>query len=158
MYLTLMMFTGCRISDAVRLGREHEIKINGQKWLSWQPAKKQSAHVEIPMLPQLERAIKAMTVRGDTYLLTNHGRPYSSPESLRNKVQAWCKEAGITGKSSHGIRKAMATLLAESGITEKQIGAVLSHTRTETTEIYTRSASQRALSSVAMQAMMGVDW
>lgn len=77
------------------------------------------------MLPPLLKAARAQKVQGATYLLTAAGKPFSTAESLRNRVQKWCAAAGIEGKSSHGIRKAAAELLAEAGCTQHQIMALM---------------------------------
>lgn len=60
--------------------------------------------------------------------------------------------------SSHGIRKALAELLAEEGCSEHQIMAVLSHTQPSTSAIYTKGAERRALAADAMGSIGGFNW
>lgn len=110
--LTLFMFTACRISDAVRLGRQHETMIEGVRALRWQLVKRGSAEVAIPLLPPLYRATRNATVQGETYLLNSRGRPFATPDSLGHMFRRWCREAGLDDRSSHGIRKAAGHLLA----------------------------------------------
>lgn len=95
---------------------------------------------------------------GPAYLLTEYGRPFSSPDGLRNRIQKWCEAAGISGKTSHGIRKAVAELLAEAGCTQHQIMAIMAHSQAKTSEVYTRGAQRRAMSGDAMQALAALDW
>ncbi len=156
--LTIFMFTACRISDAIILGRQHEIKRDGVMWLAWQPAKKGATFVEIPMLPPLQQAIRAAKVIGPTYNLTAHGKPFSSPEGLRNRFRKWCDSAGLQGLSSHGIRKAAGELLAEAGCSQHEIMAIHGHTKASTSEIYTKGVSRRVLAAEAMSKLKDLEW
>lgn len=156
--LTLFMFTACRISDAFRLGRGNEIVVDGQPWLAWQPKKKGSAFVEIPMLPPLLNATRKMTVIGESYLMTEYGQPFRSAEGVRNRFKKWCNDAGLGHLSSHGIRKAAGTLLAEEGCTTYEIMSIHGHTESKTSEIYTKAASRKKLAKTAMRKLEGMEW
>lgn len=158
LWLTLTAFTACRIGDARILGRGHEVQRNGITFLEWQPGKKGSAPVSIPMLPALHEATRAVTVVGPTYLLNEKGRTFASVEALRVRVQRWITDAGLTGLSSHGVRKAVGDFLAENGATQHQIMSVMAHTQAKTSEVYTKGADRRILASSAMQAMVGLEW
>lgn len=158
LWLTLHMFTACRISDAIWLGPEHEVERDGMLWLDWQPAKKGSVKVTIPILGPLLRATRATSVQGPTYLLTEAGKPFTTPEGLRNRVRKWCQTAGLTDRSAHGIRKAVAELLAEAGCSQHQIMAIMAHSQAKTSEIYTRGAQRHVLSEDAMQALASLEW
>jgi integrase len=158
LWLTLQAFTGCRVGDALWLGRECEVTIDGVPHLHWQPRKKGSAPVTIPLLPPLWRATRAQKVIGAAYVLSDHGRPFKSPDSLRNAVRRWCDDAGLTERSSHGIRKALAEMLAELGCTEMQIMAVLAHTQPKTSAIYTKGANRTKLAGEAMTILEAINW
>lgn len=157
-WLSLCMFTACRLGDALILGRRHEVEVNGQTWLEWQPGKKGSAPMTLPMMPALKKSLRALPVIGPSYLLTTRGKPFASVNSLGNTIRDWCREAGLNDRSSHGIRKATAGLLAEAGASQHQIMAVLAHTQAKTSEIYTRDAERRVLASEAMKSMAGLEW
>ncbi|MDF1685310.1 MAG: tyrosine-type recombinase/integrase [Parvibaculaceae bacterium] len=156
--LTLFMFTACRISDAVKLGRSNEFMRGDIRAIGWQPQKKGSASVEIPMLPPLYRATRAVSVVGETYLLKENGQPFSSPEGLRNRLKKWCDAAGIGHLSSHGIRKAAGHLLAQEGCTQYQIMAVHGHTQAKTSEIYTKGVERWNMAADAMSKLEGMKW
>jgi len=159
LYLTLLMFTGARIGDACWLGPKQIIKFNGRTWLKWQPTKKGSAEVMLPLMKPLQRAISETKLTGtDTFMVTAHGAAFRSPEGLRNRMQKWCAQAGIKDRSSHGIRKSLGNLLADYGLTPYAIMSVLAHTEAKTTEIYTRDVKRRKLAEEAMDAIQGVDW
>ena len=157
-WASLCMFTACRLGDALVLGRRHEVERNGQTWLEWQPGKRGSAPMTLPMMPALKRSLRALPVLGPTYLLTTRGKPFSSVNSLGNTVRDWCRSAGLDDRSSHGIRKAMAGLLAEEGCSQHQIMAILAHTQAKTSEVYTRDAERRILAGEAMKTLAGLEW
>lgn len=156
--LTLFMFTACRIGDAYRLGREHEKRLRGAPWLSWTPAKRGSRPVEIPILAPLQNAIRAQTVIGPTYLMTELGNSFRSPEGLRNKFKDWCREAGLEDRSSHGIRKAAGHLLALHGATQYEIMAIHGHAQASTSQIYTDSVERLKLAEMGASKLAGLDW
>jgi integrase len=158
LWLTLQMFTACRVGDAVWLGRGNEVQIDGITWLRWQPRKKGSAPVELPMLPPLYKAIRAQTVVGEAYILTDRGKPFTDANSMRNKIRKWCDEAGLEDRSSHGVRKAVAELLAELGCTQYQIMSVMAHTQAKTSEIYTKGIERRNLAREAVAMLAGLEW
>jgi integrase len=156
--LSLFMFTACRISDAIWLGREQEERHNGRLWLAWQPGKKGSRFVRLPVLAPLERAIRAQTVVGPAYLLTEAGKPFASPEALRNRMQKWCATAGLADRSSHGIRKAAGHLLALHGATQYEIMAVHGHANASTLEVYTATVERMRLGEMAVSRLSGMEW
>lgn len=156
--LTIFMFTACRISDAVLFGRKHEKLIGGINHLSWQPAKKGSAKVTIPILPPLKSAINSMTVVGPTYLLNDWGQPFASSASFGNKFRDWVREADLKDRSSHGIRKAAGELMALSGASQYHIMAVHGHTQAKTSEVYTSGVNRQKLAAEAMDLMAGMAW
>lgn len=156
--LTILMFTACRIGDACRLGRRHETIRSGVTWLKWQPEKRGSAPVIIPMLPPLMAATRAQDVIGETYLLTEKGHSFTSKNALGNRFRKWCDQAGLKNRSAHGVRKAAGYLLAEHGATQYQIMAIHGHSEAETSEIYTRGVARDRLASDAMELLANMDW
>ncbi|WP_212525896.1 tyrosine-type recombinase/integrase [Actibacterium sp. MT2.3-13A] len=156
--LTLFMFTACRIGDAYRLGRAHEIRRGGITYLDWQPAKTGSARVTVPIMPPLADAISAQTVVGKTYLLNAWGKPFASSAAFGNWFRDRVAEAGLTNRSPHGIRKAAGELMALEGATQYHIMAVHGHTQAKTSEHYTRDVNRQRLAHEAMQKMSGMDW
>lgn len=157
--LSLFMFTACRVGDVIQLGPRSEKQIDGVAHLDWQPAKRGSARVTVPILPPLARAIAAQKVaHADAYLLTQHGRPFASSAAFGNKFRQWCGEAGLVDRSPHGIRKAAGELMAQEGATQYHIMAVHGHTQAKTSEVYTKGANRQRLAAEAMRTMVGMDW
>lgn len=162
--LTLFMFTACRISDAVRLGRGHEMQRKGVLWLDFQPVKKGSKRVRIPVLPPLHKATRASNIVGATYLLNDHGKPFASSGAFDNKFRDWVIEVGLVDsegkaiRSSHGIRKAAGELLALEGATQYQIMVVHGHASARTSQIYTDGVDRDLLAAQAMEKLAGMEW
>lgn len=156
--LTLFMFTACRISDAYRLGRRHEIQRDGLTWIEWQPAKRGAQLVSLPMLPPLANAVRAQKVVGDTYVLRMDGQPFASAEGLRNNLRTWCDDAGLFGLSSHGIRKAAGHLMALHGATQYEIMAVHGHANASSSEVYTKGVERQKLAKHANSRLTLIDW
>lgn len=156
--LTIFMFTACRISDAVWLGRENEYQREGMPALGWQPKKKGSAFVEIPLMPPLYKATRAVKIIGESYLLTKQGKQYASPDALGQHFRKWCKQAGLENRSSHGIRKAAGHLLAQEGCSQYQIMTIHGHTSAKTSEVYTRGVERWGMAKEAMSKLQSMDW
>lgn len=155
-WLMLALFSGARRDDLSKLGRGNEVQRHGMTWLEFQPGKKGSAFVSIPMMPLLFESTRAPKVQGQTYLINVYGKPFKSGNSLGTKVQKWTKEAGLKRRSSHGLRKALATLLAEMGCSTHQIMSVMAHTKASTSEIYTKSAERALMAKSAFEAIQHV--
>lgn len=156
LWLTLHAFTACRIGDAIWLGRAQEVMRDGQLWLNWQPRKRGSAFVSFPMMPPLIAATRSSD--GPAYLLNDKGKPFASVEALRVRVQRWCSAAGIPDRSSHGIRKAVGELMAQSGCSQYQVMAVMAHTQAKTSEIYTKGVERQILAADGVKALAALDW
>lgn len=153
MWIMLGLWTGARLDDLSWLGRAQEITLSGTKWLSWQPGKKGSAHVTLPIAPQLFAATRAGSVIGKSYILNANGAPFANGASLAERVRKWTAEAKLEKRSSHGLRKAMGALLAEAGASEHQIMSVMAHTKPTTSAIYTKSAQRTQMAGAAMHAI-----
>lgn len=152
-WLFLAMFTACRISDAITLGRGNEVIRDGITYLDWQPKKKGSSFVSVPIANQLLTELRAAKVEGKAYILSEHGRPFRTSASLHERVRRWVAAAGMEGLSQHGLRKAMGELLAEAGATQHQIMAVMAHTQPATSAIYTNKADRRRMATAAMDSI-----
>jgi integrase len=142
--LELMLNVGARISDASRIGRQHETK----GWLvfvAWKNRNRKSRKtIECPITRELAEALAA-TPTGDTvYLVNDLGRPFTI-NGLGNKMRDWCDAAGLPQCTAHGLRKAAAVILAESGVTAPELCALFGWSKLETAEIYIREAQKRKM-------------
>lgn len=140
--IQVLLWTGCRVEDLTVLGRHNECIIEGVEAVRFQPLKKGSSEVVVPLTPQMKASTRALKVQGKTYLLGHKGKPYSSGDSMSSTFIGWCKEAGLEGRSAHGVRKALAELLTELGCNQYILMAILGHSEARTSEIYTREVNR----------------
>jgi len=147
--LYVLLYTGVRRSDAVRLGWA---MVAGD-WLSYQPRKTRHVRadlVHIPVLPELRAALgPAPEGERGTFLVTEFGKPYS-PEGFGNRFKAWCRQAGLHHCTAHGLRKAGATFAAENGATENQLRAMYGWSSAKMPSLYTRQAQRKMLAEAGM--------
>jgi len=146
----LLLYTGLRRGDAVRVGRPHErdgvITIRTEK--TGEP-------VSIPILPPLALSIAATGAGDLTYLVTEAGQPWVK-ESFGNWFREVCRKAGCPG-SAHGLRKAGATRAAERGATERQLMAIFGWSTGKMAQHYTRAADRTRLARDAAQLLLVPD-
>ncbi len=146
--LALLIYTGVRRSDVVRLGRQH-IR-NG--WLKIILHKNRNRHpvtLEIPVLAELQKIIEVSPCGDLTFLVNDYGRPFTAG-GFGNKFRDWCDTAGLPHCSAHGLRKAGASLVAENGATSQQLMAIFGWLSLAEAERYTKAASKKKLASDAM--------
>lgn len=135
----LLLYTGLRRGDAVRLGRPH-IR-NGIATIR---TEKTGQRVTIPILPPLQESVAAGPAGELTLIATKEGRPMTK-ESFGNWFSEACRKANVPG-SAHGLRKAGATRAAENGATEAQLEAMFGWSRgSSEARVYTQKADRARL-------------
>lgn len=140
--MALMLYTGVRVSDAALMGRQHV----HDGWISFR-AKKNSVVVEMPLAPELKAAIDAVRVsrKGHLHFLINEWDKPFSIKGLGQRMRKWCDSIGLNHCSSHGIRKAGATIAADNGASEHELMATFGWTSPKQAAIYTKKANRRRL-------------
>jgi integrase len=145
MAFALLLHTGQRRSDVIRMGYQHI-----QDGMLRVRQEKTGAELEIPINGQLAEAIAAFSSRNLTFLTTRLGRPFS-PVGFSNWFGLACDDAGLPSRcTAHGLRKSCARRLAEAGCTEHEISAITGHASLQEVQRYTRSADQKRLAISAM--------
>lgn len=149
----LLLFTGVRRSDVVRLGPPMEIDGGtALKFIVTKGQRRLKKELALPILPKLRRSIEAVATGKDTYLVTGYGRPFSVA-GFGNWFRDQCNKAGLTNCSAHGLRKAGATIAAENGATAHQLKAIFGWESIADAEHYTKRASQAKLAKAAMHLL-----
>jgi integrase len=142
--LELMLSVGARISDACRIGRQHE-DAGWLKFVAWKNRNKKTRKIiECPITRELAEALAASPTGDMTYLVNDLGRPFTI-NGLGNKMREWCDAAGLPQCTAHGLRKAAAVVLAENGATAPELCAIFGWSKLETAEIYIREARKRTM-------------
>jgi integrase len=138
--LALLMYTGARRSDVVKLGKGNV----HDGWIKFSQ-RKTSVVVELPMLSALQEIIDTTAVVGTTtYLVTNYGKPFTA-DGFGNWFRDRCNEAGLPHCSAHGVRKASAARAAENGATVHQLMSMFGWLTMHEAQRYTRAAERKRL-------------
>jgi integrase len=149
----LILYTGQRRSDVVRMGRQHIHK----GVLTIDQGKTdggEAAHLEIPVHPKLREIIDATNPIGhQTFLVTSFGKPYKAA-GFGNWFRELCDEAGCPDISAHGGRKATARRLAEIGCSASQIASITGHPSIAEVQRYTKAADRKRMAREAMTKLI----
>lgn len=141
--LELLLCTGARRQDAVRLGRQ----MIRDGWLRF-TTEKTGEVVDIPLLKELQNELARAPI-GTTFLMTAYGRPFTAA-GFGMRFGEWCKAAGLQGCTAHGLRKARAKELAEAGASEKMLNAWLGWgDNSNEAKRYTQAAQRKLLAQRA---------
>jgi integrase len=142
--LTLLLYTGQRRGDVIRMGRQHVS--DGSLHIRQE---KTGAVLTIPVHAVLAGIITAMPREHLTFLTTWRGEPFK-PTPFSNWFRKACDAAGLNHCSAHGLRKAAARRLAQAGCTTHEIAAITGHASLREVERYTRAVEQGRLAIAAM--------
>jgi integrase len=144
----LLLYTGVRRSDAVRLGPQMER--DGKLVFSEQKGRARIVKThELPILPPLRQSIDATKkqIGHLVYLVSASGQPQSA-----HGFGTWfirrCREAGLA-RSAHGLRKLGAQRCAEAGATEHQLMALFGWANPKQAAVYTKKANRAKLEAAA---------
>lgn len=99
-------------------------------------AQKNSADVAVPMHPLWLEEIAKVKRKSVTILYDRTGKPFSSPEPLQKQLRDLMKKIGES-YTFHGLRKNACCYLAELGLSDTEIGAVVGMTP-QTVRHYTK--------------------
>src|SRR6266853_712154 len=144
----LLLYTGVRRSDAVRLGPQMER--GGKLVFSEQKGRSRMVKThELPILPPLRRSIDATKkqIGHLVYLVTASGQPQSA-HGFGTWFSRRCREAGLA-LSAHGLRKLGAQRCAEAGASEHQLMALFGWANPKQAAVYTKKANRAKLEAAA---------
>jgi integrase len=155
--LELLLNTGSRRSDMVKLGWQHV-----KHGCIHMKQTKTRAAVSPPILPELQKELDLRPRDRLTFLLTAYGKPFT-PAGFGNEFRDVVDAAGLpervtdTGKvqklSAHGLRKACAVRLAEAGCSPHEIKAITGHKSLREVERYCQEANQKRLARQATEKL-----
>jgi integrase len=144
----LLFHTGQRRSDVVRFGRQH-VHAGKLRFTQQKNRRRKPITLELPILPELQRVIDASQIGDLTFLVTDHGSPFTEA-GFGNWFREKCNEAGLTNCTAHGLRKAAATVAAENGATAHELMAIFGWLSLKEAERYTRGAERKKLAERGM--------
>lgn len=147
-WLDLLLYTGLRRGDAVRLGRQH--LRDGVATLRTEKSQDEIV-VTIPILPILATTLAAGPTGDLAFICGEKGEPLTK-ESFGNMFRTACNDASVK-KSAHGVRKIAATTAANNGATVAQLEAIFGWQGGQMAALYTKAANRRKLALEAMHML-----
>jgi integrase len=147
-WLDVLLYTGLRRGDAVRIGRQHVR--DGVATLKTEKSK-YAVEVNLPILPVLAKTLEAGPCGDLAFIVGARGKPMAK-KTFSNAFAGACEAAGVPG-SAHGIRKLGATRAANAGATTLQLKAIFGWTSDRMAEVYTKKADRRRLAADAMHKL-----
>lgn len=124
--------SGARIGDVIRLQHGwHDGEI--MEFM----ASKNKADVAVPMHPLWKEELAKVPRKSVTLLYDRSGKPFGSTDALRARVRDLMTAIGAPQYTFHGLRKNAACYLAELGLSDGEIGAIVGMTP-QTVRHYTK--------------------
>src|SRR5262245_4321547 len=145
-WLDVLLYTGLRRGDAVRLGKQHVR--NGVATLRTEKSQGEIT-VTLPILPALATTLKVGPIGDLAFICGDKGKPLTK-ESFGNLFRRAVRAAGIGGKSAHGLRKVGAVRAAEAGATVAELEAIFGWRGGRMASLYTESGDRRRLAIEGM--------
>ena len=142
-----MLFTGASRQDVIELGyqRLQAGRIRYRRG-------KTGGDVDLPLHDDLADVIERVPTDRMLFLTHTGARAYK-PTTFANWFKDRCREAGLLHCTSHGLRKAGATRLADAGATEFEVMAFLGHATTDEAKTYTKKANRRRLADSGQEKL-----
>jgi len=146
-WLDVLLYTGLRRGDAVRLGRQHvrggiaTLKVQKSGYL---------IEVALPILPVLQKTLDAGPCGDLAFIAGARGAPLTK-ESFGNLFREACKKAGVPGRA-HGLRKLGATRAANNGATVHELQALFGWVDIKMPALHARRRSPAPCSDCGAQA------
>jgi integrase len=150
--MALLLFTCQRKSDIILFGHQH-VHEGVFRFTQQKNAGRNPVTLSLPLLPVLQEIIDASPIGQSTFLVTDHGKPFSRA-GFGARMRKWCDEAGLSECTSHGLRKVAATILAENGATDLQLMAVCGWRDIRQAQRYTKAARQKIMAADAMPLLV----
>lgn len=141
----VLLCTTQRISDAAVMSRTKITTENGQRYIHLVQIKT-GAELNLPLLPELEAAMKAYQTKGLALIGSKSTGEPMTVGSVSDLMSAAIEKAGLPERCvSHGLRKASMRRMAEMGFSAHQIAAWSGHKTLREIEEYTKAASQKKM-------------
>lgn len=145
----LIFYTGAARQDAAAMGWQNvkDGRISYRRGKTGVPA-------DLPILPELMEELRHVPATDMLFLTHSGGKPYKA-ETLGNWFKDQCIAAGLPNCTAHGLRKAMATRLAEGSASEWEVMAFLAHSSPKEAATYTKKAGRAGLADSGLAKVSG---
>jgi integrase len=136
------VLTGCRPQELVGLKKEDLHRENGQAFFVVKPKSEKLMRQPKPRIIALSRSpldivIRAVNQHPDshTIFVNEDGKPYTT-STYRQRLQRWCKRAGIRRLPPYALRHFFGTHQAGIGTNNQVLSQIMGHTTTRTLSRY----------------------
>lgn len=152
--MELHLLTGQRAGDVILMGWQHI----GRDGLIRITQEKTGEAVAIPIGPDLQRVLDALSRTNLTFVVSKTGRPFKSVNYYDRYFREWCDAAGLPKRcTSHGLRYAMVRRLVEAGKTPWEIAAITGHCDLRMIQHYARQHDKERLAHQAIAAVTALE-
>jgi integrase len=147
--MELALNTGQRVSDLIRMGRQHI-----RKNVLTIKQQKTGAQVAIPIHPELAAVLAATPAPGLTFLTNGKGEPWQA-----HRFSKWFSDAALlaglpAGYTAHGLRKGCCKRLADMGCTVTEIAAISGHKTLAEVQRYVAAYDRSRAAGAAMAKLV----
>lgn len=150
--MEILLFTGLRRSDAVRIGRQH---IQGDRIVTKITKSQDQVEISIPVHPEFRAVLNTIKHHHLNFITTERGAARSE-KAFTNWIIEAARDAGLPPhRSPHGLRKSACIRLAEAGCTASEIMSITGHRNLAEVETYVRGANREKLSDSAITKTYG---
>ena len=140
-----LLLRGQRRSDIIRMGWQH---IAGDAIAVKQEKTGTPLLIPLDIDRSLPESLASAPKTNMTFLVTKFGAPFT-PAGFTNWFRFKCDEAGLPQCSAHGLRKLVATRLADIGCSKEEIKAITGHKSSSEVARYTKARNQKRLAESA---------
>lgn len=145
--LALLLYAAPRRADVVRMGRQH-LKDGAIHFSTSKSG--HTVKLVIPVHPLLKVELDQVPGNQMGFIQTAYGAQFSAA-GFGNWFRECAKDAGLTGCTAHGLRKACCRRLADAGATPHEIMAITGHKNLAEVTLYTEAANQKRLAQAAIE-------
>lgn len=148
--MEILLYTGLRRSDAVRLGPQH---IQGDHINII--TRKTGAELSIPIHAEFRAVLKTIPHKHLVYIATERGAARSE-FAFTNWIIDAAKDAGLPAhRSPHGLRKAACVRLADAGCDVFEIMAITGHSDIKEVQTYVAAANKKKAAESGINKLYG---
>ena len=118
---------------------------------------KDGNQASVRMLATTREALEALPAAPIKHLvITTFGKPFTV-NGLGNRMRKWCDEAKLPHCSMHGLRKALARRVAETGSTDAEGMSITGHKKADTFIGYRKKAERSGMADKAMDRIEALE-
>ena len=142
--IVLLKAFGVRVSDLRIIGPQHVRK--GRLVFT---TVKTGVQCRLPVSDTVRAEVQGCSE--PAYMLNDWGRPFASDKALSQRVSKWFQQAGVKGVTAHGVRKWLATRMADNGATEYELMAYFGWKDPKEARPYVQAANRERLADAASE-------